>query len=122
MARAIDVAPVAFFYENGAAATMTATTLAPNLKSVSSKFTIAEMVRLATHQHGLTEIAIGKHPSDLLVGTPASHPAPLWRSQRSVLVEFTFLWITCLLSGPPPPPPLQVPSYSRHFLVPMLLS
>ncbi|KAL6745094.1 hypothetical protein V8C86DRAFT_3035916 [Haematococcus lacustris] len=34
MARAIDVALVAFFYENGAAATMTATTLAPNLKSL----------------------------------------------------------------------------------------
>ncbi|KAL6758512.1 hypothetical protein V8C86DRAFT_2593539 [Haematococcus lacustris] len=33
MARAIDVALVAFFYENGAAATTTATTLAPNLKS-----------------------------------------------------------------------------------------
>ncbi|GFH28389.1 hypothetical protein HaLaN_26869 [Haematococcus lacustris] len=31
MARAIDVALVAFFYENGAAATMTATTVASNL-------------------------------------------------------------------------------------------
>ncbi|GFH33687.1 hypothetical protein HaLaN_33094 [Haematococcus lacustris] len=26
------------------------------------------------------------------------------------------MWITYFLSGPPPPPPLQVPSYSRHFL------
>ncbi|KAL6747708.1 hypothetical protein V8C86DRAFT_3198017, partial [Haematococcus lacustris] len=64
VARAIDVALVAFFYENGAAATMTATTWASNLKSATTTtFTTCHSLSLSLTSlwsnawHGTTHVS-----------------------------------------------------------------